>query len=151
MDYPKTVTGVYRSMPPVVMFHPQRGTAVRLPVCHGALPATIFRIIKTTITCQRNIRSSTKVIGTVCRFSDHRQKATPENCYLPKKGMFLAGNKKSDFFRFQQDRKDKTYYMDLSDLLDVDQKILSADITPALQEELQLLIAERLKKFKPML
>ena len=64
--------------------------------------------------------------------------------------MFLA-SKKSDFFRFQQDRKDKTYYMDLSDLLDVDQKILSADITPALQEELQLLIAERLKKFKPML
>ena len=65
--------------------------------------------------------------------------------------MFLASNKKSDFFRFQQDRKDKTYYMDLSDLLDVDQKILSADITSVLQEELQLLIAERLKKFKPML
>ena len=89
----------------------------------------------------------------IAQFVDSQfcQKATRDNCYLSKEGLFLAGSKKSDLFRFQQDRKDKTYYMDLSDLFDAGHKILSENITPALQEELQLLIAERLKKFKPIL
>lgn len=143
---PKNITGVNEQIR--FLFHGKEGI-VSLPVCED----TLHYYLPDYKNYYYLTEEHTIIHKSIAQFVDSQfcQKATPDNCYLPKKGMFLAGNKKSDFFRFQQDRKDKTYYMDLSDLLDVDQKILSADITPALQEELQLLIAERLKKFKPML
>lgn len=84
--------------------------------------------------------------------SQYCQKSTRENCFLTKTGFFIESSKKSDLARFQRERKDKKYYIDISELWNTDttHDLFENARSPALMDELQALISMHLKKFKPL-